>query len=92
MNTPIRLTLENFGEFLKLPPDGESNEKGSPNPALVIPSSNASELNLHDPVHHDENDKDTKRGDSVQPPPQALPYNPQFLVENLANLGDIASL
>ncbi|KAK5825745.1 hypothetical protein PVK06_020609 [Gossypium arboreum] len=34
MSTPIRLTLENFGEFLKLPPRGELNEKDPYNLAL----------------------------------------------------------
>lgn len=36
MNTPIRPTLENFNEFLKLFFGGESNEKGSYNPALNV--------------------------------------------------------
>ncbi|MFQ6626820.1 hypothetical protein Gotur_005196 [Gossypium turneri] len=52
MTTPICLTLDDFSEFLKLPPDGESNEKGLSNPILVVPSSNASKLNLHDHFQH----------------------------------------
>ncbi|KAK5775693.1 hypothetical protein PVK06_043618 [Gossypium arboreum] len=34
LNTPIRLTLQNFGEFFKLPPRGELDEKGHYNLAL----------------------------------------------------------
>ncbi|MBA0554300.1 hypothetical protein Golob_013414, partial [Gossypium lobatum] len=52
MTTPICLTLDDFSEFLKLPPDGESNEKGLSNPILVVPSSNASKLNLQDHFLH----------------------------------------
>ncbi|KAH1046423.1 hypothetical protein J1N35_037207 [Gossypium stocksii] len=36
MKTPILLTLENFGKFLKLPPGGELNEKGTYNPTLNV--------------------------------------------------------
>ncbi|KAK5838949.1 hypothetical protein PVK06_007697 [Gossypium arboreum] len=50
MNTSIRLTLEDFGKFLNLPFEGESNEKCAYNLALYIESGYASELNLHDHV------------------------------------------
>lgn len=36
MNTPLRLILENFGKFFKLPPDSESNEKCPYYPALNV--------------------------------------------------------
>ncbi|KAH1130590.1 hypothetical protein J1N35_001968 [Gossypium stocksii] len=52
MKTPILLALENFEEFLKLPPDGESNEKGSYHLALYVRRSYASELNVCDRVLH----------------------------------------
>ncbi|MBA0794117.1 hypothetical protein Gohar_018475 [Gossypium harknessii] len=50
MGTPIRLTLEEFGDYIHLPSGGSSDEKGHFDPSLFILSGSASELNLHDPM------------------------------------------
>ncbi|KAK5786455.1 hypothetical protein PVK06_041092 [Gossypium arboreum] len=52
MNTPICLTVEDFGNLLHLPSGGNSNEKGLFNQALFIPSCLASKTFLHDRVFH----------------------------------------
>lgn len=52
MNTSIRITLEDFGNFIHLPSKGESNEKGLYSLALYIEFRNTSELYLHDNVLH----------------------------------------
>lgn len=52
MGTSIRLTIEEFGDYLHLLPKGSSYEKGHYNPTLFIPFELTSELNLHDRVLH----------------------------------------
>ncbi|MFQ6665525.1 hypothetical protein Gotur_032238 [Gossypium turneri] len=47
MGTPIRLTLEEFGDYLHLPSGGSSNEKEHFDPSLFIQSRSASKLNLN---------------------------------------------
>ncbi|KAH1091978.1 hypothetical protein J1N35_019235 [Gossypium stocksii] len=50
MNTTIRLTLEEFGNLLLLPPEGNYDEKCHYNPDLNIKSGLTSKLNIHDHV------------------------------------------
>ncbi|MFQ6655471.1 hypothetical protein Gotur_026002 [Gossypium turneri] len=52
MGTPICLTLEEFGDYLHLPSEGSSNQKGYFDPSLFIQSGSTSEFNLHDCVLH----------------------------------------
>ncbi|KAH1108081.1 hypothetical protein J1N35_011849 [Gossypium stocksii] len=52
MNTSIRLTLEEFGDYLHVSSKGNSKEKGPFNPAIFIQFGSASKLNLHDHVLH----------------------------------------
>ncbi|MFQ6643311.1 hypothetical protein Gotur_017945 [Gossypium turneri] len=52
MGTPICLTIEEFGNYLHLPPEGSSDEIGCFDLSLFILSRSASELNLHDRVLH----------------------------------------
>ncbi|KAH1031490.1 hypothetical protein J1N35_043664, partial [Gossypium stocksii] len=52
MNTPIRLTIDKFGDLLHLPSGGNSNEKDVFNLTLFISSSLALELSLHNQVFH----------------------------------------
>ncbi|KAH1122639.1 hypothetical protein J1N35_005799, partial [Gossypium stocksii] len=51
-NTPIRLTLEEFGNLLHLPLGGNFDEKCHYNPTLYIESRLTSKLNTHDRVLH----------------------------------------
>ncbi|MBA0556029.1 hypothetical protein Golob_026170, partial [Gossypium lobatum] len=50
MGTPIRLTLEELGDYLHLPSEGSSDEKSHFDPSLFIQSGSVSKLNLHDRV------------------------------------------
>ncbi|KAK5824773.1 hypothetical protein PVK06_019557 [Gossypium arboreum] len=52
MGTPIRLTLEEFRDYLHLPSEGSFDEKGHFDPSLFIQSGSTSELNPHDRVLH----------------------------------------
>ncbi|MFQ6628937.1 hypothetical protein Gotur_007666 [Gossypium turneri] len=52
MGTPIRLALEEFGDYLHLPSGGSSGAKSHFDPSLFIQYGSASELNLHDRVLH----------------------------------------
>ncbi|KAH1073639.1 hypothetical protein J1N35_025967 [Gossypium stocksii] len=52
MNTPICLTVEEFGDLLHFPSGGNSKEKDTFNLALFIPFGLASKLSLHDRVFH----------------------------------------
>ncbi|MBA0702597.1 hypothetical protein Goari_027236, partial [Gossypium aridum] len=52
MGTPIRLTIEVFGNYLHLPSRGSSDEKWHFDPSLFIQSRSASELSLHDRLLH----------------------------------------
>ncbi|MFQ6657061.1 hypothetical protein Gotur_026886 [Gossypium turneri] len=50
MGNFIRLTLEKFGDYLHLPSNSSSDEKGHFDPSLFIQSRSASKPNLHDRV------------------------------------------
>lgn len=52
MNTHIHLTLEDFRNFLSLPPGGVPNEKGPVNPTNFVPSNLAINLDMHDQLLH----------------------------------------